>query len=227
MKKRMNIKPCRILAVICVLSILGSCRQQPVLTEKHTARILPFYSSADFTPQWIEPASAEYASIHTIPGFCFFDQAGDTITEKTVAGKIYVANFFFTTCPGICKRLTTNLWMVQTAFKADDTVLLLSHSVTPESDNIARLKQYAEAFGILPHKWHLVTGNRNEIYAIARHAYFADEDMGEKKNSNDFLHTENVLLIDKHRRIRGVYKGTSVKDVNDLITDITILKLEQ
>jgi len=209
-----------------VLVILASCKQS-VTKEKQAARILPFYTSADFTPRWIAPGSGEYASIHTIPSFRFFDQAGDTITEKTFAGKIYVANFFFTTCPGICKRLTANLNLVQTAFKNDDGVLILSHSVTPETDNIARLKQYANDFGVINNKWHLVTGDRNQIYTIARRAYFADEDMGEKKNSNDFLHTENMLLIDKRKRIRGVYKGTSVKDVNDLIADIKVLKQEE
>jgi protein SCO1/2 len=103
----------------------------------------------------------------------------------------------------------------------------LSHSVTPESDNVTRLQQYAHAFGVMKNKWHLVTGKREEIYGIARNAYFADEDMGIKKSSNDFLHTENMLLIDKHSRIRGVYKGTSVKDVNDMIADIKILKGEE
>ena len=205
--------------------ILASCKQP--ITEKQAARILPFYTSADFTPQWIAPGSAEYTFIHTIPAFQFYDQAGDTITEKTIAGKIYVANFFFTSCPGICKRLTTNLGLVQTAFKEDDGVWILSHSVTPETDNIARLKQYANDFGVIHNKWHLVTGNRDQLYTIARRAYFADEDMGEKKNSNDFLHTENMLLIDRHRRIRGVYKGTFVKDVYDLIADIKVLKLEE
>ncbi len=149
------------------------------------------------------------------------------VTEKTFAGKIYVADFFFTSCPGICKRLTTNLTLVQTAFKDDDKVLLLSHSVTPETDNVDRLQQYAVSYGVIKNKWHLVTGSREQIYGIARNAYYADEDMGVKKNSSDFLHTENILLIDKHRRIRGVYKGTSVKDVNDLIADIKTLELEE
>ena len=116
---------------------------------------------------------------------------------------------------------------VQTACKDDDQFLVVSHSVTTESDNAAKLKQYTNAFGVINTKWHLVTGNRNAIYTIARQEYFADEDMGVRKSGTDFLHTENILLIDKHKRIRGIYKGTSVKEVNDMIADITILKEEE
>ncbi len=212
--------------VVFVTVTLVSCIQPAAKPEKE-ARVLPFYISADFTPLWISRSSPAYDSIHTIPSFQFTDQDGKEVTEKNFSSKIYVADFFFTSCPGICKRLTTNLALVQTAFQKDDAVLLLSHSVTPETDNVQKLKQYANGFGVIKNKWYLVTGNREQIYTIARQAYFADEDMGEKKNSNDFLHTENMLLIDKHRRIRGVYKGTSVKEVNDLIADIKILKQEE
>ena len=209
-----------------VLFVVVSCLQ--LATKKaEIKKELPFYTSADFTPQWIEQSSAGYDSIHAIPAFQFVNQGGKSITEKTFAGKIYVADFFFTSCPGICKRLTTNLSLVQAAFKNDDQVLLLSHSVTPETDDTTKLQQYAKAFGVIKNKWHLVTGKRDDIYNIARNAYYADEDMGMKKSSNDFLHTENMLLIDKHRRIRGVYKGTSVKDINDLIADIKILEAEE
>ena len=187
---------------------------------------LPFYLSADFTPQWIEKTDSLYASIHTIPSFDFTDQDGNEITEKIFSGKIYVANFFFSSCPGICKRLTSNLSLVQKAFQDDARILLLSHSVTPEADSVPRLNEYARNNGVISGKWHLVTGDRNAIYQIARASYFADEDLGEQKGSNDFLHTENILLIDAQKRIRGVYKGTSVKDINDLIADIKKLEVE-
>ncbi|MES2373246.1 MAG: SCO family protein [Bacteroidota bacterium] len=220
-------KPARIyFSAIAMIGIFVCCKN-PAVRKEQQARILPFYTTAAFTPQWIEKNSSAYNTIHSIPAFQFIDQDSTPITEKTFTGKIYVADFFFTACPGICKRLTTNLSLVQTAFKNDNDVLLLSHSVTPENDNVSRLQQYANAFGVIRNKWHLVTGKREDIYGIARNAYFADEDMGVKKNSDDFLHTENMLLIDKHRRIRGVYKGTSVKDMNDLIADIKVLKLEE
>ncbi len=155
------------------------------------------------------------------------DQYGEIITEKTFEGKIYVADFFFTSCPGICKRLATHLKIVQDSFRTDNHILLLSHSVTPESDSVLRLKQYANAFGAIRGKWYLVTGKREALYSIARQSYFADEDMGMKMNSRDFLHTENMLLIDKHRRIRGVYKGTALNDINNLIADIKVLETEE
>lgn len=212
--------------IIAWFTILTACTTSPV-REKQAVRKLPFYNSADFTPQWIEPSSTGYSSIHSIPAFRFTDQNGETITENTVNGKIYVADFFFTACPGICKRLTAHLRMVQDSFRNDNHVLLLSHSVTPESDSVPRLKQYANAFAVTDGKWHLVTGNRDALYRLARESYFADEDMGLKKNSHDFLHTENILLIDQHRRIRGVYKGTVLNDIQNLIADIKILELEE
>jgi protein SCO1/2 len=148
------------------------------------------------------------------------------VTNKTFDGKIYVANFFFTSCPGICKNLTNNLKTIQKAFEKDDTVLLLSHSVTPEKDDVKALKVYATNNGVISNKWHLITGNKNDIYNIARQAYFADEDLGKQLTVNDFLHTENVLLIDKHKRIRGIYKGISSLEMQNLIHDIQLLKQE-
>lgn len=208
---------------IGLAALLGGCRQH----QQEAVTGLPFYTTADFTPRWISSSSPGYSTIHAIPPFQFIDQEGNTVTEKTFAGKVYVANFFYTACPGICKQLTTHLGLVQRAFLRDDRVMILSHSVTPESDNVGRLRQYARAFGVLPAKWRLVTGNKEQVYQVARKAYFADEDMGEQRTSNDFLHTENLLLIDAHRRIRGVYKGTSIRAVNDLIADIKMLEAEK
>jgi protein SCO1/2 len=212
--------------VLITMQFASSCNQSVTKIDMGAGK-LPFYNGPDFTPQWIEAADTAYSRIHTIPSFRFVNQEGNTITDKTVAGKIYVANFFFTACPGICKRLTTQMTTVQAAFLKDSNVIILSHSVTPENDSVSQLKQYAIDFGVISGKWHLLTGNRKDIYAIARHDYFADEDMGEQKSSNDFLHTENVLLIDRYRRIRGVYKGTSAKDIQDLIGDIKILETEK
>lgn len=188
---------------------------------------LPYYASADFTPQWIEKGSSRLDTIHTIAPFSFTDQNGESITEKTVYNKIYVADFFFTACPGICPKLSKNLKKVQDAFVDDDEVLLLSHSVTPDKDVPAVLKRYAKNYSVIDSKWHLLTGNKDSIYTIARKSYFADEDLGLKLNINDFLHTENMLLIDKHRRIRGIYKGTSEAEMNNIIADIKKLKEEK
>lgn len=218
----------KIFSFFCVIgwvTTFSSC-QTPAQQEQ-AEKVLPFYTSADFTPQWISTTDPAYTGIHAIPDFQFTDQQGKMVSAKTVAGKIYVAGFFFTACPGICKRLTNHLALVQKAYLADDDVRILSHSVTPDADSVARLQQYAADYGVVSDKWFLLTGNRDSIYTLARKAYFADEDMGTQKNSSDFLHTENLLLIDRHRRIRGVYKGTSLKDVNDLIADIRLLKQEE
>lgn len=201
------------------------CKQNKKLPEAHHS--LPFYNTADFTAAWIDSTAATNKNMHVIPAFSFTDQNAEIITERNFFNKIYVADFFFTACPGICKKLTTNLTLVQKEFVNDTNVLLLSHSVTPETDDPATLKRYANNFGAINNKWFLVTGDRNEIYSIARNAYFADEDLGQKRSANDFLHTENILLIDKHKRIRGVYKGTSELQIQNLIDDIKVLELEK
>ena len=192
----------------------------------NTEVTLPFFNNADFTPVWISKSDPAYSSIHTIPAFAFVDQEGDTITGKALEGKITVADFFFTICPGICPRLTKNMGTIQTAFQDDLSVQLLSHSVTPDIDSIPRLKEYADIHHVLSKQWHLLTGDRNEIYTIARQGYFADEETGLKKGPDEFLHTENFILIDQQKRIRGVYNGTNPTEVERLIEDIKILKNE-
>lgn len=190
------------------------------------ADTLPFFNTAEFTPEWISHDSPSYTGIHRVPAFAFVDQEGDTITDKTIEGHITVVDFFFTICPGICPRLTKSMGDVQKVFESDDAVTLLSHSVTPDMDNVDRLKVYAEAHHINSSKWHLLTGDRAKIYNIARHGYFADEETGLRKSDNEFLHTENFILIDGMRRIRGVYNGTNPAEVARLIEDIQILKKE-
>ena len=207
----------RILFCLTLVTFAAGC-------DTKKADQLPYYNSADFTPQWLNEKTSD--TIHAIPEFSFTDQNGNIVSRKTFDNKITVVDFFFTTCPGICKKLTASLSKVQDVFKNDNDVMLLSHSVTPEKDSVPILKKYAEENGIIPGKWHLVTGKRNEIYTIARTAYFADEDMGWKQDSTTFLHTENILLLDKHHHIRGVYKGTIPKEVDDLIADIKKLQKE-
>ena len=157
---------------------------------------LPYYSDPGFTPHWknTEP-NTTFFQHHILP-FRLVNQLGDTITEKNLSGKIYVAGFFFTACPGICRNLTQQLKRVQAQFLQDNRIMLVSYSVTPETDQPNQLLQYANAYGINSKRWWLLTGNRDSIYQLARRDYFADEDMGMQKTSKDFLHTENLLLID-------------------------------
>ncbi|QVY65862.1 SCO family protein [Polaribacter sp. Q13] len=212
------------LLLIIVISI--SCKNTKKETVLSRVDALPYYNGASFTPKWIDANSDELKSFHTIPEFSLTDQDGENITQKTFENKIYVADFFFTTCPGICPMMTKNMTLVQDAFKDDTSVLMLSHSVTPSIDSVAQLKKYAIDKNI-GENWHLVTGDKKEIYDLGRQSYFVEEDLGEPKGIDDFLHTENFILIDKQKHIRGIYNGLNKNSVKQLIADIKTLQLEQ
>lgn len=187
---------------------------------------LPFFNHPDWTPAWINKEDSGYNQIHSIPSFSFEDQEGNNFTEADVEGKIYVANFFYTKCRGICPKMTTNMSLLQEAYKNDSTIVLLSHSVTPEIDSIAVLKNYAILNKVDSKKWHLLTGDKNEIYALAKQQYFAGDSVGFYQTGNEFLHTENFILVDQKRRIRGVYNGTLLLEIDRIKEDIQTLKLE-
>jgi len=211
---------------LCIMLITGcftACNSQ----QKNSLEVpLPYYNSPDFTPQWIEANDPEYDNIHTIAPFAFINQNGDSITQKHCENKIYVANFFFTTCPGICPKMTNNMGLLQEEFINDDNVLLLSHTVTPHIDSVAQLQNYAQVKRVNSQKWHLLTGNKTHLYTIARKSYFADMDIDFTKSVEDFLHTENFVLVDDKARIRGVYNGTLTIDMKRLTKDIYTLKQE-
>jgi protein SCO1 len=193
---------------------------------KQPTDTLPFYNNPDFTPEWIESTSLAYDSIHTIPSFSFTNQDGEEVTEERVNGKIYVTNFMFTSCVSICPTMTDNMKLLQAEFEYDPEVVLLSHSVLPSVDSVSVLKKYATRKGIVSSKWHLLTGNRDSIYSIAKRQYYAGDSIGFYGNQRDFLHTENFILVDKHRRIRGVYNGTIKFEMERIIEDIRTLKKE-
>ncbi|MCI4667334.1 MAG: SCO family protein [Bacteroidia bacterium] len=203
---------------------MGACTQK----SKNGSRVeyLPFFSEASFTPNWLDPSDPLLENFHQIPPFEMINQDGETITEKTFEGKIYVVDFFFTSCPGICSKMTENMGVVQEAFMDDDEVLLMSHSVTPRKDSVSVLKAYADARNVVSGKWHLVTGDQKEIYSLGRKQYFVEEDLGLQKKENEFLHTENFILVDHKRRIRGIYNGLTKVSIQQLIEDIKSLKQE-
>jgi len=214
---------------LCSLFILIACNNSSnsisnVKTDSLVA--LPFFNAPDWTPEWINKEDSGYARIHSIPSFSFKDQEGKNFTEANVEGKIYVANFFYTKCRGICPKMTTNMSLLQEAFKNDSIILLLSHTVTPELDSIAVLKKYAILNKVDSKKWHLLTGGKNEIYALAKQQYFAGDSVGFYQTGNEFLHTENFILVDQKRRIRGVYNGTLLLEIDRIKEDINTLKLE-
>lgn len=205
-----------------IIVVFYACKSETI--NKKTT--LPFFNSADFTPQWISEKSKIYESIHKIPSFEFVNQLGEKVTNSTYKGKIYIADFFFTTCPGICPRLAKNMRKLQEVFKDDDDVMLLSHSVTPVKDSVPVLNAYAIENRVDAKKWNLVTGDKKAIYEIARKAYFADEDFVKTQDEDAFIHTENFILIDRKGRIRGVYNGTLAIEVDRILRHIKLLKNE-
>ncbi|HAK12641.1 MAG TPA: SCO family protein [Chitinophagaceae bacterium] len=186
---------------------------------------LPYYQDPSFTPFWFAKQQLP-DTLHRIPAFDFLNQDGVTITRDSLEGKIAVVDFFFTKCPGICPKLAKHMRMVLDSCQNNQQVILLSHSVTPEYDTGKVLQEYAQRVGAVAGQWHLLTGDKKAIYTIARKSYFADEDLGLQKNENDFLHTENLILLDRQQHIRGVYKGTNWAEVQQLIADIKTLSKE-
>jgi len=237
-KKETTVRFVLVAAAATLATTLPSCSKNPSEAKSAvtapgdspdrdpTRKGLPFYVSSDLTPTWIDPVEARGRSLHTIGEFRLVDQTANAVTAETLDGKIWVADFFFTTCGGICPKLTSNLREVQDAFLADDGVALISHTVTPKIDTVEQLAQYGKARGVRPDKWRLVTGEREVIYRLARESYYADGDLETPPTPNRFLHTEKVFLVDTKRRIRGVYDGTRKIDMRLLIEDIRVLKKE-
>ncbi|RMA64768.1 SCO family protein [Ulvibacter antarcticus] len=219
------------LLLILVLISFTSCKNEVKkenLAIVETSRVahLPYYDEESFTPKWITPGTSEEKDFHKIPDFELTNQLGEIVNQKTFENKIYVTDFFFTICPGICPQMTDHMHQIQEEFKNDDDVLLLSHSVMPSTDSVSVLREYANTHEVIDDKWHLVTGEKTEIYSLGRDQYFVENDMGVPKDLNDFLHTENFLLIDKNKHIRGIYNGLNRASIAQLITDIKALKLE-
>lgn len=173
----------------------------------------------DSTKQWVK-------KYHSIADFKLVNQNGDTITQKDYENKIYIADFFFTTCPTICPIMTDHMVKLQEKLKDQEDVLLLSHSVTPEIDSVSVLKTYSEKKGVNDAKWNLVTGDKKQIYDLARKSYLVakDEPFG---GEYDMIHTENFVLVDTKKRIRGFYDGTNWEEMEELLMDVEILTGEK
>ncbi|MBK8845380.1 MAG: SCO family protein [Bacteroidetes bacterium] len=168
---------------------------------------------------------AEDGRNHKVSQFNLTNQYGETVTNETFDGKIYVTDFFFTTCQTICPKMSNNLNIVYKAFAKDDDVRILSHTVDPETDSVATLKTYADELGVTDKRWLFVTGDKKQIYSLARKSYFAATDDGDG-GVDDFVHTQNLILIDRDFEIRGYYDGTNPAEITKLITDIRKLKTE-
>ena len=184
--------------------------------------VLPIYQPAEVNEKLVDSSIIHVAKYHKISDFKLTNQNGKEITQANYKDKIYVADFFFTTCQDICPVMTKNMYQLQEELKNDNEILLLSHTVIPEVDTVERLKEYAIENKVDDSKWNLVTGDKKQIYELARKSYLAVEDSN--FNEFDMIHTENFMLIDKEKQIRGFYDGTNSEEINRLLKDIEILK---
>ena len=205
----------RNLVFICIVLLLNSCNNI-VKTE------LPVFNPSDFDPKLVDASVRVDNTDHKVKDFNLINQNGETISSINYENKIYVVDFFFTKCPGICPIMTDNMLQIQNEFIDNNDILLLSLSVTPEIDSVDVLKKYAIEKGVNDSKWNITTGSKKHIYNLARKSYFAVVDQGDG-DLQDFIHTPNFILVDKKKQIRGVYDGTDQKEVSNLITDIYTL----
>ena len=214
-----------------LFSVLTISLFYSVLKPKKT---LPIFNPSYINPELVDSTVQYVAKNHKIAYFNFTNQNGKTITQKDYEGKIYVADFFFTTCPTICPKMTNNMLWLQNQIKNNPKVMLLSHSVTPNIDSVSVLKKYALKKGVIDSKWNLVTGDKKAIYYIARKSYMVVK-TGKPQEFYDMVHTENFVLVDTKRRIRGYYDGTNrdgptepgVKNIKQLLEDILFLCSEE
>lgn len=186
---------------------------------------LPVFNPVDVNPRLVDDAVRNISRDHRISDFHLINQNGDSISKSDFEGKIYVADFFFTRCQTICPVMAVNMSELQAYYKEDDDLKFLSHSVTPDMDSVPVLKAYATKNGAIDGKWDITTGKKKHIYELARKSYFAVLDEGDG-GDQDFIHTEQFVLIDKKNQIRGFYDGTDAEEIDRIIKDIEILKLE-
>lgn len=194
---------------------------KPVETELF---VLPYYKEPTFTPVFLTDLSEVEKQIpHRIGDFSFFNQDSILIDQGIIEGKIHVANFIFTSCGSICPMMTKNLKIVNDSLANKEAIVFLSYSVTPWIDSPFVLKNYKADNQIENKNWHFLTGDKSAIYSLARQSYFAEEELGFTKDSTEFLHTEHFILVDKDKRIRGVYNGTLRVEMTQLLEDINLL----
>jgi protein SCO1/2 len=193
---------------------------------KPKKEILPIYNPVDIDPEAVDPELLRIGRGHIIGSFQFTNQEGKKITDKDVEGKVYVAEYFFTTCGTICPVMNKQMQRIQKAHSGNKNVKLLSFTVDPETDDVEQMKLYADTHGADKHQWWFLTGKREDLYALARKSFFVlkpaeAQNLGDA--GSDFIHTNNFVLVDQKMRIRGYYDGTSVKEVDQLIRHIDLL----
>ena len=199
------------LAVIFLILNLSSCH---VFTNPIES--LPYYNSQDLTPTW------DSKNMHPIAHFNLVDQTGKRFGSDSLIGKIYIANFFFTTCPSICPKMTKCFKLLQDSISTMQNVEIVSFSVMPRVDSVKKLKIYGDQNNINPGFWHLLTGDKSTIYTLGRASFFADNN--KSTDTSTFIHTDKMYLVDNQKQIRGVYNATNMNDISRVLNDIKILK---
>lgn len=219
---KINLKPSEWLkiGVLILVFVVGSTAAYQILQPQPR---LPIYNPSDLNPAVVDDDLERVGRGHRIGNFDLIDQWGNRADSSLLQGKIYVADFFFTTCPTICIDMGANFQRIQETYKDEDRFHLVSHTVMPEIDTVEVMHAYGDRMGAIKGKWHLLTGEKRELYRMARREYFAVMEQGTSFDEHDFIHTENVILVDEKKRIRGFYDGTSDLDVDRLIGDIQIL----
>ena len=213
-------KPLAIVMAILSIIIIAS-----IYTLLKPEKKLPVFQPDMVNSELVDSTVQSVRKYHKIADFNLLNQNGETITQDTYQDKIYVADFFFTTCLTICPIMTGHMLEIQEKLKDDPEVLLLSHTVIPVADSVPQLKKYALEKGVKDAKWNLVTGDKKQIYELARKSYLASKTDGDG-GPYDMIHTENFILVDKEKRIRGFYDGTNAEAIEDLMNDIETLKAE-
>lgn len=208
--------------VLLVLSVIMITVMIRIVTPE---KVLPIYQPSQVDTELVDTTMQYVRKYHKIGDFALKNQNGELVTQKDYDNKIYVADFFFTTCQTICIPMKNNMLILQEGLKDKDQVLLLSHTVTPEIDTVEQLRKFADERGVIDEKWNLVTGEKKEIYDLARKSYLVAKD--DEFSEYDLIHTENFVLIDSKKRIRGYYDGTDEKAMQDLLDDIDILLIEE
>ena len=219
---KIRLKPSEWIKIIALLSVfvVGTFASFQKLKPK---RVLPIYNPVDINPAVVDDDLERVGRGHRIGNFDLEDQWGNAVDSSLLRDKVYVADFFFTTCPTICIAMGQNFQRIQEAYKNEPRVNLVSHTVMPEIDTVEVMYEYGQRMGAVNGKWHLLTGEKEELYRMARRQYFAVMEPGTSFDEHDFIHTENVVLVDEKKRIRGFYDGTNDAQMDLLIKDIASL----
>lgn len=216
--------------ILLVIFVGGVTYGTFLLKSKPQTDIPKIFNPTDLDERLVDSSLLRIGHGHTIGDFSFVNQHGESITQNLIENKVFVVDYFFTTCGSICPIMTGQMKRVQATFLNEADVLILSHTVWPEVDSVGQLLQYAKEKGVVKGKWHLLTGDKSKLYDMARKSYFVlkpveAEDVGD--GNSDFIHTNNFVLVDQKRRIRGYYDGTDSTEVEQLIRDIRVLLTER